>query len=326
MLQTLSVNHLPAHERFDVFGDMVNQTFFPMGCTPARQSCSFEGEIHTQQLNQLGLAVVTSSAIQAYRRQSHIGYASDAMYLVKIQMEGQGRVRQRGQEAYLEPGDFVLCSSCEPYELHFPDHYRQLVISLPQPVLDEYVQHPQQYLGRRMEASVGANGLFTGFVASIGARLESLSPQLIQRLEANVVDLLTTSLSHLDNLPATQEALGCKREEHLCRIKGFIRNHLHDERLSPSWIADHLGISTRYLHMLFEDQGESVSRCIWRTRLYACRAALADPERQQWSVSEIAYQFGFSDASHFSRMFKGQFGEAPARYRKDCRRHIDIQS
>jgi len=320
MLQTQSVNSLPVSQRLDGFTDLVCQTFFPMGCAPLpRAERGFEGEIQTQQLNQLGLALVRSSPLDAYRTRQHIACATEAVYLVKIQLEGESRIRHRGQEACLRPGDFVVCSSAEPYELHFPAPYRQLVLSMPHAVLDDCVAHPQQYLGRRMEARIGANGLFSQFVASIGARLDLLSPILVQRLEANVVDLLSTSLSHCENA-LLGDPLGCgKREEHLHRIKTFIRSHLHDERLSPGWIAEHLGISTRYLHMLFEDQGESVSRCIWRTRLDACKAALGDPELRERSVSDIAYQFGFSDASHFSRMFKAQFGDAPARYRKESR-------
>ncbi|MFT6958204.1 MAG: AraC family transcriptional activator of tynA and feaB, partial [Halieaceae bacterium] len=72
----------------------------------------------------------------------------------------------------------------------------------------------------------------------------------------------------------------------------------------------------RYLHMLFADEGESVSRYIQRLRLEACAAALRDLAFADYSASEIAYHFGFNDASHFSRVFKALFGEAPARYRK----------
>jgi AraC-like DNA-binding protein len=33
-------------------------------------------------------------------------------------------------------------------------------------------------------------------------------------------------------------------------------------------------------------------------------------------VAEIAYRFGFKDASHFNRVFKAGFGATPARFRR----------
>ena len=53
-------------------------------------------------------------------------------------------------------------------------------------------------------------------------------------------------------------------------------------------------------------------------RLESCQSALADTAFADYSVSEIAYRFGFNDASHFSRVFKAQFEETPANFRKQC--------
>jgi YesN/AraC family two-component response regulator len=37
----------------------------------------------------------------------------------------------------------------------------------------------------------------------------------------------------------------------------------------------------------------------------------------QYSLSEIAYLTGFSDQSHFNRIFKKHFGKMPTAYKKD---------
>ena len=42
-----------------------------------------------------------------------------------------------------------------------------------------------------------------------------------------------------------------------------------------------------------------------------CRDALVDPAFRHTSVSEIAYEWGFNDAAHFSRTFKVRFGVSP---------------
>lgn len=312
---------VPLATGMEQFDRLVNETFCPMSCQYSRNvDNSFQGALLSRQLGDVGFAVVKSTPLDVYRRRSHIGQACDASYLVKIQVEGEGLVRHRGLEAHLYPGDFTVCLSSEPYELHFPRDYSQVVLSVPEALMEEFVSHPTRHLGVRMDAQVGANGLFSQFVTSMASRMDSLDGDLAQRLQANVLDLLVTSLGYATET-RRRDLLNCGlKAEHLQRIRYFIRRNLDNELLSPDWIAEGLHISTRYLHMLFEAEDLSVSRYIQRLRLEACRAALADPAFAGYSVSEIAYRSGFKDASHFSRVFKNEYGETPARFRRDSQR------
>lgn len=311
---------VPGVEGVERFGNLVNETFFPMSCERGHNPAGdFHGVLRSQQLGQVGFAAVKSSPLDVYRRRNHIGRAADTAYLVKVQVEGEGLVSHRGREAHLQPGDFTLCLSSEPYELHFPDYYSQVVLAVPEPLMKECVQQPEQHLGLRMDSSVGANGLFSQFVTSIAGRLDNLDGVLAQRLEANVIDLLSTTLGYAREARCRDLSHCGVKLESLQRIKHFIRKHLDDERLGPEWIAGAHAISTRYLHMLFESESVSVSRYIQRLRLQTCRDALADTSFADYSVSAIAYRFGFKDASHFSRAFKAEFGETPARFRKNSR-------
>jgi AraC family transcriptional activator of tynA and feaB len=317
MFEQKTVNHLPQSQRLDSFRDLVSDIFFPMAVEPySRGEGRFSADIQLTELQRVSLASIVSSPLDVYRRRTDISRATEAAYLVKVQVSGEGLVKQRGREAHLLPGDFAICLSSEPYELHFEQDYSQLVLAVPQTLMEECVRHPEQHLGMRMDSKVGANGLFSQFVTMIGARLNDLDGVLAQRLEANVIDLLSTTLSHAQETQK-HDLLACGvKSEYLMRIKSFIRTHLTDESLTPDYIARSHNISTRYLHMLFADEGESVSRYIQRLRLEACGAALKDPAFASYSASEIAYHYGFNDASHFSRVFKALFGETPARYRK----------
>lgn len=310
---------VPATDRFRRFGEVINHVFCPMTCAiSAGQVGAFEGRVRSQQLGELGFSAVRSSPLDVYRHRSDIGKATDAAYLVKIQVEGESRVQQRGREAHLAPGDFALCLSSEPYELHFASDYSQIILTVPQTLLDECVPHPYQHLGVRMDSAVGANGLFSQFVTSIASRLDDMDGVLARRLEANVIDLLATTLGYAQESQKRDLLSAGVKCEYIQRIKHFVRRHLEDERLGPEWIAAAHHISTRYLHMLFEDESTSISRYIQQLRLESCRAALADSAFSAYSVSEIAYRYGFKDASHFSRVFKAEFGETPARYRREC--------
>jgi AraC-like DNA-binding protein len=319
MVPVKAIAEMPMHGQLDQFHSLVGNTFFPLSCEPRLDTeGAFAGGVVSHQFGELGFAAVKTSPLDVYRRRSHISQVSDAVYLVKVQVEGDGLVRQLGREAHLRPGDFALCLSSEPYELHFDKHSTQVVLSVPQRILEESVRHPCQHLGVRMQFEVGANGLFSQFVTSIAGRLDSLDGVLAQRLEANVIDLLSTTLGHTRETQR-RDLLSCGvKQEYLRRIRYFVRQNLHEEKLTPHWIAATHQISTRYLHMLFEEEGVSISRYIQKLRLDACQSALIDTSFAKYSVADIAYRFGFKNASHFSRAFKSEFGQAPARYRKEA--------
>jgi transcriptional regulator GlxA family with amidase domain len=98
-------------------------------------------------------------------------------------------------------------------------------------------------------------------------------------------------------------------------ILDFIQKNLTDPALSPKNIAEAHEISLRRLHKLFAEQGCSVSRRIRRLRLSECRKALTTPHDQR-SITQIAFDWGFSDAAHFSRLFRLEFGESPRQARQ----------
>lgn len=297
------------------FGDRVSTTFFPMDCRDGEVKLNnFSGDVSRKGLGEFTLASVWGAPLDVYRNRSHIASVSEEVYLVKVQTSGTGIVRHRGNEARLRPGDYTMCLSSEPYQLTFPEHFSQLVLAVPVDVLSGCVHDPSRFLGMRIAADDGVNGVFSQFVSSIYERVDTLGDVLLKRLEANVLDLLVTSIAHHE---ATES--GSRREmkvEYLHRLKRYIDNHLCDPDLCPDSIATAHGITTRYLHMLFKSSDASLCRYIQSQRLSRCEAALKDPGFGARSVSDIAYHFGFNDASHFSRLFKSEYGEAPARYRR----------
>ena len=72
-------------------------------------------------------------------------------------------------------------------------------------------------------------------------------------------------------------------------------------------------MSRSNLYRLFEDTG-GVARYIQRERLLEARVVLIDPTNTQ-SISAIAEDLCFGDASSFSRTFKQEFGHSPGEAR-----------
>ncbi len=87
-----------------------------------------------------------------------------------------------------------------------------------------------------------------------------------------------------------------------------IEAQLSDPELSPASVAAMQGVSIRHLHRLFRQAGVSFGNFVRRRRLERCRDDLSDPRFDGLPLTEIAYRWGFSDSSHFSRCFPSAFG------------------
>ena len=99
------------------------------------------------------------------------------------------------------------------------------------------------------------------------------------------------------------------------RIKDYINQRLNDPLLSPAQVAAAFGISTRYLHKLFESEPETVTHYIRGSAGRAVPAAAAGPPVLQRPISALAFDAGFNDLSGFNRAFKAKYGRSPRQLR-----------
>jgi AraC-like DNA-binding protein len=106
------------------------------------------------------------------------------------------------------------------------------------------------------------------------------------------------------------------RETVRARIQSYIQRNLTDPELTIERIAERMQCTKRYLHKVFNGQRETLNQYIWSRRLELCRARLLQPELARQSITQIAFDCGFSNAAHFSRSFRARFGECPRVYRR----------
>jgi transcriptional regulator GlxA family with amidase domain len=79
-------------------------------------------------------------------------------------------------------------------------------------------------------------------------------------------------------------------------------------------LAQMLGSTVRQLNRVFLEHAKASPQEVWRDmRLQHGRWRLMNSKR---TITQIAYECGFADSSHFSRWFKTKFGETPRSYRE----------
>jgi AraC family transcriptional regulator, glycine betaine-responsive activator len=98
------------------------------------------------------------------------------------------------------------------------------------------------------------------------------------------------------------------RNEHLKRAIAMMEAAI-ETPMSPSLIAEGLGISTRQLERLFGRYLNSTPKHYFmEMRLHRAQNLLVQSEQ---SVTEIAMACGFQTTSHFSKVYRAHFGRSP---------------
>jgi AraC-like DNA-binding protein len=139
------------------------------------------------------------------------------------------------------------------------------------------------------------------------AMTEGDVPRLTSALGAMVAAAVAPSV---ERTSVAKPLIDVGRKE---RVRQAVRRHLRTPTLEPKTLARLVGVSRSNLYRLFEDTG-GVARFIQRERLLEARAVLSDPKKAQ-SISSIAEDLCFADASSFTRAFKREFEHTPTEAR-----------
>jgi len=144
--------------------------------------------------------------------------------------------------------------------------------------------------------------------------MSTLAKFLNSQLRPYEMSISTVTTSLFDAVLASLYKAPRDRDLLLNEIKNYIECYITDESLSPTSLAAAFEISTRYAHKLFEHDGCTIGEWILRRRLDRSAEDLAADE---WSITDVAFKWGFKDLGHYSRTFKKRFGQSPSAYRKD---------
>jgi AraC-like DNA-binding protein len=135
-----------------------------------------------------------------------------------------------------------------------------------------------------------------------GAELASATVQLVRAMLAST-------------LPEDARAREVIAQNQFITVVTYLRQHLRDPSLTPLQVAAANRISVRQLYKLWSTEETSLNEWVLRERLEAARTELASLGLLHLTIEVIARRCGFSDASHFSRRFRGVYGMTPREWR-----------
>jgi AraC family transcriptional activator of tynA and feaB len=312
-MEAYSTTTVHKKERVEYWQDLCSRTYADLDLAP-RDHRNFEGELRRSFAGPFSFATVSSSAARVTRSEEHVTDSSSDRFEIFLTLQGDTVSLHNGQRAVLRPGDFILVDLSLPYRFEFEEMCSAVSMGMPKSVIADYLPVPGTYLGRAMPGLAGVNRVASVMLHCLCDQVQSgavseLGPAMVR----GVLDVLATAyMSTIDATASQSAAAGARR----VRIRAYIEAHLRDPGLTPRRIAAALGISPRYLRLLFSEEEETISRYVTRRRLEEATRELANPAWRGTHITDIAYHWGFGDAAQFARAFRERFGVSPRRYRQ----------
>jgi len=319
-MQVFSTRGLPTSAKVSYWNDIVSDVFAPLETKPASGG-DFDAEVRCVEFGRLRLANAVSRAATVRRFKGHATKQSEHRYFLHVQMRGQLLITQEGREALLDEGDLALSDSAVPYSLCYDDLCSTLVLIVTQEELKRRLPTPQEMVGVKLSGRNGLSHTMSLMLCSIWEHAqEGIMPELGSRIADSLLDVFATSCIETRGMVVADAAIvGARRVQ----IKRYIDAHLRDPDLSVRSIAAVFGITPRYLHILFSGENETVSSYVLRRRLEECGKQLTDILSRRRTITEIAFDWGFNNATHFARVFRNHYGTSPRDYRNT---HSDLYS
>ncbi len=310
-VRTFSTDGMAGGRRIEFWNEVVCNTFTPLTVNAPGED--FNGRMRHLELADMRLAVADSSPAIVTHSRAQVSRCQDAYFMLHLQLSGQSFNQQTGREATLSPGCLTLFDSTRPYSVAFSHPTSILVARIPRSLMREYVTCPEALTLIPLSSSTPAIWLAARFMRDLWRKAAAVtSPPAARHINEGLMNLIAAAY-------ASTRGAKVEGSPHAAvvriRLLELIESNLRNPELTPAVIARMGHVSTRYLHLLFEQQGESVRRYVQRRRLEECARVLRDRLRDSKSVTEIACEQGFNSTSQFCRAFRERYGVTPTEYR-----------
>lgn len=238
--------------------------------------------------------------------------------IIVLSPQGHGSLQQIGREVTIENGQATLLSNGEPgvFYGHVPSHLVSFRLS--RKLLSPLVPNLEDALVRQIPRDNPSLQLMTSYARVMTDMNALATPELRRAIAVHMHDLAALTIGAERDVNEITKQRGV-RAARLRAIKDDITANLSQQRLSADTLAARHGISPRYVNMLFETEGVSISEFVLMQRLALAHRKLSDPGMAERSISAIAYDVGFRDLSYFNRTFRRRYNATPSDIRAAIR-------
>jgi AraC-like DNA-binding protein len=302
----------PRHLGFEMWRDLLKRKLLDVD-VEAVNNTPFEVRAHLRVLDEVrfGWGAVDASL---YRRTRDAVAADNDDFVLFMNLEGSFIASQSGRDINLRPGDAYVMACSEVASYDRPTNGKLLTIRLPSAPLIQAVPNIYDRTACVLPREMESLRLLAAYIQSLDNNVPLTNPQNRALVSRYTNDLVALVLGATKDATEAAEARGLAALR-LRSIKAYATDNLSRPDLSIGEVAKHHRISSRQVQRLFGNEGITFSEFLLGVRLDRVRRRLTNDRYAKTSISEIAFQSGFRDLSHFNRDFRARYGMTPSELR-----------
>jgi len=301
-----STRQLPERMRIPLWRENFGRSFVHVDIEPL-SDVPFRAEATLQATGRLRTLALTGSAMRFKRSQTTIVDGDDSIGIV-VCAPGRSKLSQRGHEIELRAGDAIAILHSEPGTVTYVEGLLFYLV-VPRDALTQRVTNVDSLTMRRISHRTESLRLLMTYLKSTFKESVLAAPKLRDTVVTHIYDLVGLAVGE-SALLGESSASAVVAARHSA-IVDHIATHFQDPGLSLEIVARCQGISPRYLQRLMTSWGSSFTGRVNEFRLQQAFRLLTDFHGSTQRISDIALEVGFSDVSHFNRLFRARFGNSP---------------
>ena len=225
-------------------------------------------------------------------------------------------ITHQGREIRLAPGDATIMQASATGRVGSRESFGFLEVVISSAEWEARGTRPEDGLMQRLWGKSEAMQLLRRYIGSVekGLTVSFDNRSIIRR---HIVDL--TVLAATTRCSIGESSASAVVATRLAAALDYIASHFPDPELSLAKVAQSLSISPRYLQRLLASSRTSFTAHVTELRLQNAFTLLTAQGKGDTHICDIALQAGFSDISHFNRLFRSRFGDTPKGVRAHAR-------
>lgn len=303
--EVMDTGKIPPDERLDWWCKHVN------GNNGLDMVCRTSNFVARMRRQSLGTCQLYSLEVETPHRTIRSASQPDLCY-VNIQRADDPVTYRGDREFTMRGGQMAVYQSTSGYQLDFAGRADSIVLAIPKSLLAAHAPTVDQHFEVMPQYDRHLVAMLARTCDDILGREDSMKQSVSDSLMQGVIGLVCAVLHDAD---VRADRPTWSQRATLQRVKAYVFDNLRNPDLNPQGIAASMGLTVNYLHKIFRHDEATVMQFAFNERLERCRRDLARSD-VTGNISQIAFSWGFNDASHFTRSFRRRFGVSPREYRQ----------
>jgi AraC-like DNA-binding protein len=302
-------------EQFAYYREAICQAF--MNLTPESPARSrFPAKVETIKLGEGAVNRVYFPEHTVRRSAADIAASRSSCFYLNLELAGRCRMLQGDRDVSLTRGQVGIIDSDRHLTLLHDRGPSLGVVSfwVPAEALRQRLPPTFDFEAERVSDDPFVGHLIVETARTLNASVLRMPADDADSLFGVLLDLVAVSLARRGRA-GIAEVTGFADATWLA-LRRAVQERLCKPGLTVAAVAAAVGISERYVHKLFERTGSTFVDYVIARRLDGAAADLRNPAKAGQEIGAIAFDWGFSDLSHFTRRFKQKFGCPPRDWRR----------